>query len=504
MTGKVYLVGAGCAPGLITARGLSLLERCDAVVYDDLLDPSLLEAAPEGAERLYAGKRAGKRSAAQEEISAALIDLARRGKTVVRLKGGDPFVFGRGGEEMLALKAAGVPCEEVPGVTSAVAVPALAGIPVTHRGLSQSVHIITAHTAGTPDGLPDGLDELARLPGTLVFLMGLGQLPRIARRLTAAGMDRQTPAAVISGGNSIRAVRGTLGDIAERTAGMGLEPPATIVVGQTAALDLSPDGGGKPLEGVTVALTGTGAVTGKLRRGLEERGARVFLAERSRLVELPFELDAGGLCGGARRWLVFTSANGVRIFFRRLREEKLDLRRLHACRFAVIGAATGAALADFGIQADLCPETYTVEALGRLLDETVPAGEEIRLFRSRLGDPALAEVLSRTHPVRDVPVYGLTADPGVAEAARARLESADYVAFSSGSGVELFFRQQGALPERAVPVCIGEATAGALRKRTGQKLLVAKETSAQGIVDAILEARGAPEKKYCGLRREGL
>lgn len=239
-TGKVYLVGAGCgAADLITVRGLRLLERCDAVVYDDLLDTALLDFAPEGAERVYVGKREGRRSMAQEDINALLITKAREGKTVVRLKGGDPFVFGRGGEEALALQAAGVPWEYVPGVTSAVAVPGGAGVPVTHRGMSRGVHIVTARTADAPDGLPEHLEALARLPGTLVFLMGLSRLEELARRLTEAGMAPGTPAAVISGKNAPRAVRGTLEDIAAKAREAGAEAPAVIVVGGTAGMDLN-------------------------------------------------------------------------------------------------------------------------------------------------------------------------------------------------------------------------------------------------------------------------
>ena len=239
-TGRVYLVGAGCgAADLITVRGLRLLQRCDAVVYDDLIAKELLDEAPERAERIYMGKRLGRHSAPQAEICGKLIALAREGKTVVRLKGGDPYVFGRGGEEALALQAAGVAFEEVPGITSAVAVPAQAGIPVTHRGVSQSLHVVTAHTADTPDGLPAYFDQLAQIPGTLVFLMGLNQLPHIASRLINAGMDPGTPAAVISGGNAPHpaAVRGTLSGIAEKA--QGVQPPAVIVVGAAAAMDLT-------------------------------------------------------------------------------------------------------------------------------------------------------------------------------------------------------------------------------------------------------------------------
>ena len=240
--GTVYLVGAGCGKAdLITVRGLRLLQNCGAVVYDELIDPELLDEVPARALRLPMGKRAGRRCASQEEICAKLVELAQGGTDVVRLKGGDPFVFGRGGEEAQALQAAGIPFEVVPGVTSAVSIPALAGIPVTHRGLSQSVHIITAHTADTPDGLPVCFDELARLPGTLVLLMGLSRLEVIVRRLTQAGKPPDTPAAVLSGGNAPHpaSVRGTLADIAEQARAANVQPPAVIVVGGTAALDLT-------------------------------------------------------------------------------------------------------------------------------------------------------------------------------------------------------------------------------------------------------------------------
>ena len=242
--GSVTLVGAGCGKAdLITLRGLEHLRRCDAVVYDDLIDPALLEFAPEGAQRIYMGKRSGAHSAAQEEIQEELIRLAKSGLRVVRLKGGDPYVFGRGGEEMLALRAAGIPCQQVPGITSPVGIPAEFGIPVTHRGLSRSLHIITAHTADTPDGLPEDFGALAQLDGTLVFLMGLGQLPKIASRLMAAGKDGNTPAAVLSGGNSKNPmeVRAPLKEIVQAARDSSISAPAIILVGAVAGLDLRAD-----------------------------------------------------------------------------------------------------------------------------------------------------------------------------------------------------------------------------------------------------------------------
>lgn len=237
--GSVALVGAGCGKAdLITVRGLRLLQQCQAVVYDDLIDPKLLDAAPESALRIYMGKRSGAHSAPQWEINAKLIELAKSGLRVVRLKGGDPYLFGRGGEEMLALGEAGIPCQEVPGIPSAIGIPAEAGIPVTHRGVSRGLHIVTAHTSDTPDGLPADFDGLAKLEGTLVFLMGLSQLPKIAARLMAAGKDGDTPAAVLSGGNAPnpKQVRAPLSAIAEAAEKAGVTAPAIILVGQVAGL----------------------------------------------------------------------------------------------------------------------------------------------------------------------------------------------------------------------------------------------------------------------------
>ena len=237
--GRVALVGAGCGRAdLITVRGLRLLQQCRAVVYDDLIDSALLDTAPAGAERIYVGKRSGRHSAPQAEINAALIALAQRGGLTVRLKGGDPYVFGRGGEEALALQRAGIPFEVVPGITAAIAVPAEAGIPVTHRGVSRAVHIITAHTQ---DETPD-FSRWAALAadGTLVFLMGLQRLPQIAAGLLAGGLPPATPAAVLSGGNAPHpaAVRASLGEIVAAARAADVEAPAVIVVGDVAGMEL--------------------------------------------------------------------------------------------------------------------------------------------------------------------------------------------------------------------------------------------------------------------------
>ena len=485
MSGLVSLIGAGCGRAdLITLRGLRLLQRCDVVVYDDLIDRSLLDMAPPQAERIYMGKRQGRPSPSQEEICRLLIQKAQAGRRVARLKGGDPFVFGRGGEELLALRAAGVPCEEVPGVSSAIAIPAAAGIPVTHRGLSQSVHVVTGHTIHTPDGLPADLSRLAALEGTLVFLMGLSRLEQLAAGLLAAGKAPDTPAAVISGGCAPNpmTVRGTLADIAQRAAQAQVTPPAVIVVGRVAALELTPTVS-RPLDGLSVGITGTPAITGRLRPLLEEQGAAVHLVSQSTVAELPLELDWAALCDGAPRWLVFTSANGVRVFFRQLNRRRLDVRRLHACKFAVIGRATGQALAEYGIQADLCPAVYTSQALADALCQQAEPGEEVVLLRSQLATPLLPQALAgHKIAVREIPLYTLR--PAGGEAAPPPL---DYLLFASASGVEQFFRGPAALSPRTVCACIGPVSALALAAHTDRPFLTAPAATVPALVEVVCQ-----------------
>lgn len=476
--GRVYLVGAGCGSAdLITLRGKRLLEQCDAVVYDDLIDPSLLDLAPIGAEWRYLGKRCGKHSAPQGDISAALIAMAQAGKTVVRLKGGDPFVFGRGGEELLALNRAGVPCEEVPGITSAVAIPAGAGIPVTHRGLSRSFHVITGHTAHTPDGLPENFAALARCGGTLVFLMGLGHLEVIARRLMEEGRAPDTPVAVVSGGNSAHPadVRGTLADIAQLA--QDVQAPAVIVVGEVAALHLT-QGEGRPLAGLRVGCAGTGELVRAQRELLEPLGAQVIWTARLGLEPLePPELRPL-LEEDRPQWLVFTSARGVERFFCLLGQYRLDLRRLGKCKLAAIGPATGRALEDRGLYPQVCPSGRTGEALAQTLVETVRHAERVLLLRSAQGSPKLAQALRAAGlEVRDLALYTAKALPGPEP-----LPELDVLTFGSAGGVGAFVEQYG--PVNIPAIAIGPVTARAL-ERAGMPGQTAPEISAQGLAQAV-------------------
>lgn len=520
--GSVALVGAGCGRAdLITLRGLRLLKRCQAVVYDDLIDDALLHAAPESSLRIYMGKRSGSHAASQSEIEQKLIELAQAGLQVVRLKGGDPYLFGRGGEEMLSLKAAGIPCMEVPGIPSAIGIPAEAGIPVTHRGISRSLHIVTAHTADTPDGLPEDFDTLAKLSGTLVFLMGLKQLPLIAARLMAAGKDGNTPGAVISGGNAPHPafVRAPLAGLAEAAENAGVTAPAVILVGNVAGLDLSvhmerlsQDGLYDPhatsegsgghmehtyyettgdlstasgkLEGLCIGITGTEAVAAKQLKALQTLGARGLWILRSDIKALPPEPALRALEKDPQ-WIVFTSANGVDTFLRQAAQKETDRLSLSKHKFAVIGQATGEALARRGFRASLCPKRFTSEALAAELTAAAKPDERILLLRSAIASSTLPDLLRKAGlMVEDVPIYDITC-----ESFAQPLPNMDYLTFSSSSGVALFLERYGRIPEGIRIVCIGDVTAKTLSQYTDRTFLTAADISATGIVETILRDR---------------
>lgn len=468
--GTVILVGAGCGRDLITVKGLRAVRRADTIVYDDLIDRSLLLEAGPDCTMVYVGKRMGRHSESQERIQRILIDEARQGRTVVRLKGGDSFVFGRGGEEVLALREAGIPCQVIPGVTSAVAVPESFGIPVTHRGVAQSFTVVAGHTATDTE---ERYEALARLRGTLVFLMGLHDLERITGKLMQHGKPESTPASILSCGCMPGAARidGTLGTIAALADGAAT--PAVLVVGPVAAYTLS----GAPcrrLEHLRVAVTGTPDFTRRLGQRLEELGAAVEYCPCLRVSSLgrvPPDLSA-------YTWLAFTSANGVSVFFRELRR---DLRQIAHLRFACIGPGTAERLGRHGFDADLVPDEYTAAALGQTLAQRLTAADRVLILRAEDGSPALTEALAKGPAVFDeIPIYRT-------ENLSCRVPAAaDYIVFASAGGVDGFFRNGGTL-DRAKPVCIGGTAAARLRAYTGAAPLVAERHSIQGIIERIME-----------------
>jgi uroporphyrinogen III methyltransferase/synthase len=474
----VYLVGAGPGdPGLVTVRGRELVERCDAIVYDRLADPRLVALAPDAAEKVYAGKRPGEHAMTQERLNALLVELGGRLEIVVRLKGGDPFVFGRGGEEALALEGAGIAFEVVPGVSSAHAVPAYAGIPVTQRGVAAQVTFVTGHEDPTrPESAMDWA-SLAATPGTLVFLMGVGALEENARRLIAHGMRADTPAAVISHGTrpDQRTVTAPLARIAEVAA--ALPAPAITVVGEVARLrEHLTWFERRPLHGRRVVVTRARAQASGLRARLEELGAAVTEAPAIRIEPLRFEPpDLAGF-----DVLVLTSANGVE------RILPADVRALAGVTVAAIGRATADALAARGLVPDIVPERAVGEALLEELGEV--GGRRILVAAAEGARDVLPEGLAaggadvtvlRTYRTVPEPV-----DPDV-------VLGADLVTFTSSSTVATLV---GAMEGRELSglraVSIGPVTSVSLREAGIEPVAEADPHDVAGLVEAVLAAAG--------------
>lgn len=493
-TGVVYLVGAGPGdPGLITEKGLSRLRTCDAVVYDSLISDRLLEEVPEGGRKIYVGKRAGAHSMKQEDISRLLVELAKEGHKVVRLKGGDPFVFGRGGEEIQALSGAGIPFEVVSGVTSAVAALGAAGIPVTHRAVSRSFHVMTGHTLSGDGTLPLDFDAFARLSGTLVFLMSLGNLPLIVKGLLEQGKSGETPAAVIENGTlpGQRTVRAALCRIGEKVLEEGIKSPAILVVGETAALDFSSTLK-QPLEGCRIGVTGTASFAGKLRQELEAMGGLteclLSLSVKSFRGEMAMKKAYENLA--SYTWVIFTSANGVREFFNGLLESGCDFRSLGHVKFGTVGKGTAQELFRFGFRADYTPQNYCTKDLAEGLKSLVSPRDRLLIPRSLGGSEELNQILDEAGiSYDDVALYRVACEGKEGETRKEALGSLDYLTFASASGVNAFFENRAEETRKALEgvsiACIGDITAKALMDHGRKADIVAESYTVSGMAEAI-------------------
>lgn len=466
--GFVYLIGAGPGdPQLITLKGRQILENCDAVVYDHLASTVFLSWVPSHCRILYVGKQSGHHSMTQEQINELLIKLALEGLKVVRLKGGDSFVFGRGSEEILALKEQEIGWEVVPGITSCVAVPELAGIPVTHRNVSRSFHVITGHTLKGAQSEKE-LAAYGALEGTLVFLMGLQNLNTIANGLIKGGKRVDTPAAVIEDGSlyNQRVVRGTLANIYEKAAKAFIKTPAIIVVGETAAFDLLGEASVKPLSGLTIGITGTPSFTDRLETALKAQGARTIPIMEMEVIpeEDPKEMTITDLLKQDLpfTWLVFTSVNGVDLFFDIfLKKEKGDLRCLGNLRFAVIGEATRIALQAHGFYADLMPNDYCSESLAKELIKVLTPSDRVLLARSRNGSIKLSKELEKQAIFyKDLALYHVKGKPLADDML---LPQCTHLVFGSASGVKSFLKKF-TIPENTAVLAIGPVTSDALKE----------------------------------------
>ena len=478
--GHVWLVGGGPGdPGLLTLAGREALAMADIVVYDALVPVAELHHCRTGTDLIFAGKRAGEHALSQDAIESLLIARAKEGKRVVRLKGGDPFVFGRGGEEAMSLRAAGVPFTIVPGVSSAIAAAAYAGIPVTHRGLSCSFTVVT----GTDDG---ALDEAPR-SGTIVILMGVEHLAAIAMRLVSAGREPTTPAACIQWGTRAdqRVVTGTLGTLVGRVAEAGLGAPAVMVVGEVAGLaeQLAWWRAG-PLAGRTVAVVRAPGQASALADRLSGLGAQVVEAPVLTIRHSPGNLVTDERVSSRWDWVVFTSVNAVEAFFAELGGAGRDARSLGTTRVAAIGGATLAALRRAGVIADFSPSNATSSCLAAELPRV--AGARVLLPASSLADSTLADGLrKRGALVETVTVYETVPRTLAPEQARAICE-ADAIAFTSASTARFLAAGLSANGASATVngrlLSIGPRTSAALREAFGREPLEAAEPSLDALV----------------------
>lgn len=476
--GKVWLVGAGPGdPGLLTCRGREILDRADAVVCDRLVGDGILALVPSGAEVIDVGKEGGRHPVPQREIEKLLVGLAQAGKNVVRLKGGDPFLFGRGGEEIEALLAEGIPYEVIPGVTSAFAAPAAAGIPVTHRGLANSLHVITAHTK--EGGLADAdYAALARLGGTLLFHMGAAAVPEICRALLSHGFSPNTPVAAVERGTTARQrrVEGTLGTFVDVAAREGLQSPAVIVVGETVRLGARFDWKKwLPLSGRKVVVTRPRQRQSRLSEMLRDLGAEVveFPCIATETLRVPLPSFEG--C----RWIGFTSAAGVESFFELLAEQRLDVRAIGSAKIAAIGPATADTLRSRGLAADLVPKVYDGVHLAAELAERAQGGL-IMLFRAQEGSPELtAELNARGAHFQETALYRT-----VLEGHFFTPSHVDAVLFTSASTVRGFMK---ACPGLTSPLacCIGAQTAAEAAKAGFGNIRIAEKATLEHLIKTL-------------------
>ncbi|HEB70726.1 MAG TPA: uroporphyrinogen-III C-methyltransferase [Desulfobulbus sp.] len=480
--GKVYLVGAGPGdPGLITLRGKYLLERAEVIVYDYLANPKLLTHVPDTAERVYAGKKGGGLHAfTQEGINQLLVDYALAGKRVVRLKGGDPFIFGRGAEEIEELVAAGIDFEVVPGVTSATAAATYAGIPITHRKYTASVAFVTGHEDPTKKESNIAWDKLATGAGTLVIYMGIKNLPIITKKLIDNGRPPETPVAVVRWASTPEqhSVEGTLATITEVVKDAGIKPPALVIVGEVVKLRKKIDWfERRPLFGKQMVVTRTREQASELVARLEEHGADCL--EYPTLHMEPVDdytlLDQALQEIGDYQWLLFTSLNSITWFFKHLWEKGMDARSLAGPRIAVVGSATADKLLQYGLKADLIPKKFTGEGLAEALIETNVAGERILLPRALKAREILPKMLDQAGAaVTIAPVYQNVPPQGRKDELRERLENGtiELVTFTSSSTVDNFLTMVDASSDEELhrlmdPVTIaviGPITADTVRK----------------------------------------
>jgi uroporphyrinogen III methyltransferase/synthase len=490
--GIVYLIGAGPGdPGLMTRRSLELIAEADAILHDRLIPPGALDNARPDAQLVYVGKQPGGHTMPQDEINELLVRLGREGKRVVRLKGGDPFVFGRGGEEARALRQADVAFEVVPGVTAGVAAPAYAGIPVTHRDEASAVAFVTGHE--DPEKPDTALDwfALAAFPGTLVFYMGVGNIEAIARKLVEAGRPEQEHVAVVERGTlpGQRTVTGILADIDKRVEDAGIRPPAITLVGPVARLReqlawLEE----RPLYGRSVVVTRARAQASGLAARLAALGAEILETPAIRIEPRPVagEVRAAAEAIGEYALVCVTSPNGATLLMDALAEIGKDARALHGAAVAAIGPGTAAELAERGIRADIVPERSVAEALVEALEQVPVTGRRVLVARAAEARDLLPNSLRERGAEVDVVALYDTRAEQLTDGQLESASSADYVTFTSSSTVRFFHDAGGRVGDGTRVVSIGPVTSKTARELGLKVDVEADQHDIDGLIDALL------------------
>lgn len=495
----VYLIGAG--PGdeaLITVKGMDSIQKADVILYDRLINTSLLKYAKEEAETIDVGKSPNCHPYSQEEINELIVHHAQEGKIVARLKGGDPYVFGRGGEEALALAEAGISFEVVPGITSAIGALNYGGIPVTHRNISTSFHVITGHENPLKENSTVNYEALAKLEGTLIFLMGMGNLKEITARLMEHGKNMDTPVALVHRGTTARqrVVMGTLETIENIAKAEEIKSPSIIVVGEVVNLREKLNWYEKlPLQGKSVMVTRSRQQASKLSSQLKALGAEVI---EFPTIALEINRDLAAIEDQIREiknadHLIFTSTNGVKYFFERLRALKIDIRQLGACRVSAIGTATSKALEERGLIVELVPEEFTAEGMLRALKSVIRPGETVFLPQAEIARKSLAEGLrSLGAVVEQIPLYTTTVPKASRQTLIQALEGGiDIITFTSASTVrnlvEILGKENKGLLKLCKTAAIGPITAKALEDLDIRVDFQGEEHTIEGLIQEILE-----------------
>ncbi|KXS44737.1 MULTISPECIES: uroporphyrinogen-III C-methyltransferase [unclassified Candidatus Frackibacter] len=497
--GKVFLIGAGPGdPKLITVKGLEAIEEADVLVYDYLANPMLLEDASPEVEKIYVGKKAGNHTYSQEEINDIIVEKAKEGKIVTRLKGGDPFIFGRGGEEAEYLRDNGVEFEIVPGITSPIAVPAYAGIPLTHRDFNSSVAFVTGHEDPTKDESNIDWEKLSTATGTIVFLMGVGNLPNIVEQLKKHGRSPDTSVALIRWGTrpEQETVVGNLDNIVQKVKEAGLKPPAITLVGDVVQLrDRLQWFDNKPLFSKRVLVTRSRTQASRLSKQLYELGAQPVECPAIKIVapEDINPLDASLAEADKYDWIVFTSVNGVKAVVNRLKELDKDVRALGDAKICAIGSKTAEEIENSGLRVDYIPEKYVAESILDGLEDDL-SGQKFLLPRADIAREALpAGLKERGAEVENVVAYRTVTGEGNEEALRLVDErEVDVVTFTSSSTVRNFVKMLGdrdykELLSETTIACIGPITAKTAKELGLEVDIVADEYTINGLVEALLQ-----------------